>query len=271
MSTGSRQTNVWAVVLMSRPAGEADKLVTLYTHELGKVRARAVSAGRTTAKLLGATEPFVESELMVFLRPNSSWGKITGGRLLRCYPSLYSGWEAATEASYLCELLDRLTPDRQASPAKFALIRQALAQVATAPHPALRWAFALRLLALVGVGLRLDGCLRCARTDDVIPETAVWLIPEVGGLLCPSHRGDLEHLSPDVTRGSQGRAILVSPAVQARLRWLMSVPWEEIRSKLWSPEATGFLERLIDDCLAFHLTHPLKSAQFRAQLAVGVA
>ncbi|MBI3292653.1 MAG: DNA repair protein RecO [Elusimicrobia bacterium] len=241
---------VRAVVLASRSAGEADKLLTLYTYELGKVRARAVSAGRTTAKLLGATEPFVESELMVFLRPGSSWGKITGGRLLRCYPTLYTGWTATTEASELCELLDRLTPDQQSSPDKFELICQALAQVAREPHPAIRWAFALRLLVLAGFGLRLDGCLRCGPA-----ETALWLAPAVGGLLCAVHAG----------RGD--KRMLVSPAVQERLRWLATIPWEAIRSKTWSPEATGFLEQLIDQCLTPHLTRPLRSAQFRMQLA----
>lgn len=248
-----RLVKLRALVLASRPAGEADKLLTLYSDALGKIRARAVSAGRTTAKLLGATEPFVESELMVFLRPESPWGKITGGRVLRCHPALYATWVATAEASYLCEVLDRLVPDRQASPIKFELLRQALAQVAAGPHPAVRWAFVLRLLELAGFGLQLTGCVRCGATGR-----ALWLVPEVGGYLCEVHAGGR-------TRGT-----LISPAVQERLRGLAGDPWDVCRAKPWSSEATEFFERLLDQCLTTHLTRPLKSAQFRGRVQAGL-
>ena len=71
--------NVRAVVLWSRRSREADKVVGLFTREMGRVTARAISAARATAKFSALTEPFVESDIALYLVPGRGWGKIVGG------------------------------------------------------------------------------------------------------------------------------------------------------------------------------------------------
>jgi recombinational DNA repair protein (RecF pathway) len=63
-----------AVVLWSRRSRDADKLVGIFTNTHGRLTARGTSAARPAAKFASLTEPFVECELAVYLRPGQAWG-----------------------------------------------------------------------------------------------------------------------------------------------------------------------------------------------------
>src|ERR1700674_4757188 len=95
--------NVRAVVLWSRRSREADKVVGLFTREMGRVTARATSAPRAAAKFSALTEPFVESDIALYLVPGRGWGKIVGGRIISPLPALRTQVDRSTAASWVCE------------------------------------------------------------------------------------------------------------------------------------------------------------------------
>jgi hypothetical protein len=147
--------NVRAVTLWSRRSREADKVVGLFTRELGRVTARATSAARATAKFAALTEPFVECEIALYLVPGRGWGKIVGGRILSTFPSLRTEVSRSTAASWICEVVYRLTPEEQESPEKFDLLREALMALAVSPNQGMiRLGFAIRFLAVAGFGVQ---------------------------------------------------------------------------------------------------------------------
>src|ERR1019366_10804892 len=111
--------NVRAITLWSRRSREADKVVGLFTRERGRVTARATSAARSIAKFAALTEPFVESEIALYLVPGRGWGKIVGGKLIASFPPLRTEMARSTAASWVCEVVYRLTPEEQSSPEKF--------------------------------------------------------------------------------------------------------------------------------------------------------
>lgn len=146
--------NVRAVVLWSRRSREADKVVGLFTREMGRVTARATSAARAAAKFSALTEPFVESDIALYLVPGRGWGKIVGGRLVSSFPALRTEVARSTAASWVCEVVHRLTADEHPSPEKFALLHETLEAVSLAQTFGLvRLAFAVRFLAAAGLGL----------------------------------------------------------------------------------------------------------------------
>jgi DNA repair protein RecO (recombination protein O) len=146
--------NVRALVLWSRRSRDADKIVGLYTAEKGRLTARATSAARAGAKFTALTEPFVESELAVYMRPAQAWGKIVGGRICQTFPNLRTQVERSTAASWACEVVYRLTPEEQPSIEKFSLLKEALTALETVPcFRILRLAFALRFLGIAGFGV----------------------------------------------------------------------------------------------------------------------
>lgn len=148
--------NLRAVVLWSRRSRDADKVVGIYTDALGRLTARAASAARPNAKFAALTEPFVESELAVYLAPGRGWGKIVGGQMLRGFPGLRAQVDRSTAAAWVCEIVQRLTPEEQVSPEKFTLLVETLAAIEGARQfSVLRLGFSLRFLRLAGFSLDL--------------------------------------------------------------------------------------------------------------------
>ena len=146
--------NLRAVVLWSRRSRDADKIVGFFTREMGRLTARATSAARATAKFAALTEPFVESDIAFYLKPGQVWGKLVGGRMLRSFPGLRTDLERSTAASWVCEVVHRLTPEEQPSPDKFELLMETLEAIETAKQfSVVRLAFAVRFLHLAGFGL----------------------------------------------------------------------------------------------------------------------
>ena len=144
------------MTLWSRRSREADKVVGLFTREMGRVTARATSAAKSIAKFAALTEPFVESEIALYLVPGHGWGKIVGGRILSTFPSAPDGRGAFHRR--LLDLRSGVAPDAGRagqSPEKFDLLREALAALAVSPnHGMIRLAFAIRFLAAAGFGLQ---------------------------------------------------------------------------------------------------------------------
>lgn len=148
--------NVRGIVLWARRAREADKVVGLFTREMGRLTARVTSAARPSAKFVSLTEPFVESDLAVYLGPGQAWGKLVGGRMVQSFPSLRLGLERSTAASWICEILYRLTPEEHHNADEYGLLVEALTALETASSFGLiRLAFVVRFLGLAGFGLDL--------------------------------------------------------------------------------------------------------------------
>ncbi len=146
--------NVRAIVLWSRRSREADKVVGLFTREMGRLTARAISAARAAAKFSALTEPFVESDIALYLVPGRGWGKIVGGRMISSFPTLRTEVGRSTAASWICEVVHRLTAEEQPSPEKFALLQEALTALSgTQKLGMVRLAFAVRFLSAGGFGL----------------------------------------------------------------------------------------------------------------------
>jgi hypothetical protein len=146
--------NIRAVVLWSRRSREADKVVGLFTREMGRVTARATSAARAAAKFSALTEPFVESDIALYLVPGRGWGKIVGGLIISSFPDLRTEVVRSTAASWICEVVYRLTPEEQPAPEKFALLHETLTALSGARSLGnIRLAFAVRFLSAAGFGL----------------------------------------------------------------------------------------------------------------------
>src|SRR6185295_3509966 len=98
--------------------------------------------------------PFVESEIALYLVPGRGWGKIVGGQIRSAFPALRTQVDRSTSASWICEVVHRLTPEEQSSPEKFDLLHDTLSALCHAKHiGVIRLAFAVRFLAVAGFGL----------------------------------------------------------------------------------------------------------------------
>lgn len=171
-----------ALVLRRIPLGETDKIVTLFSREYGKFNVVAKGARKTTSRLAGATEPFML--LRALLAEGMNLDVLTQCEIRESFPALRADFGLILRVTYACELLDKLTVERDPAPEAFDLLLSTLYVLQRAKDAdAALHAFELQLLAQVGYAPLLDVCARCERALD---ESRLFFSPSRGGLLCPA-------------------------------------------------------------------------------------
>lgn len=171
-----------AVVLRRSDYGEADRLVTLYTRQLGKVRALAKGVRKIASRKAGHLEPFTHVKLQ--LSKGRDLPLLTQADTVNAYLTLREDLLLTGYASYVVELLDRFTyEDEVAHPALFRLLTETLARLASKSDPwlVLRY-YEMRLLDNLGFRPRLFECVNCGR--EIKPEDQFFSF-SAGGVICP--------------------------------------------------------------------------------------
>jgi len=157
--------HVEAIILRSRDVGEADRLVTAYSLEEGKLAAIARGARRPGSRLAAAVQPFACARLLLWRGKHLD--VVTQSQLRQSFPRLRSDLAGVAAASLLTELVDCFAQERDPAPSLFALLRGSLAALDEAVGEAGRsveavvYAFVLGLLALAGYAPRLSRCVHC--------------------------------------------------------------------------------------------------------------
>ena len=140
--------------------GEADRIIVLFTQELGKLSAVAKGVKRPRSKLAGAVQLF--NHLEALLAVGRSLDVITQVRPLELFPRLRSDMTRYASASYVAELLDTLVEERAAAPPLFELLVTVLQGLDGEGDPAtLLRGFELKLLTELGYGPELFTCVSC--------------------------------------------------------------------------------------------------------------
>lgn len=142
------------IILFRQEFREADRIVSLYTREHGRINARLPGVMRAAGKLKALSEPFAFGDYRIYVRRGGVIGTITGGKIANIFPHIRSNLKRTVLAMHLCELVLRLTPLHQPSEGKFDLLCKALTELEYGEvTPAFQAAFTLRLMALAGFGL----------------------------------------------------------------------------------------------------------------------
>ncbi|MDD4005177.1 MAG: DNA repair protein RecO [Elusimicrobiaceae bacterium] len=143
-----------AVVLVKRDIREADRIVSVYTRSRGRMNLRFPGVNRPLARLKAITEPFVCSDIRIYMRAGSCSGVATGGKINSVFPKLRRDARKTRLALHFCELMYRMTPELQINEDKFFLLVNVLEFLETnEPVPSTRAAFTFRLMRLAGFGL----------------------------------------------------------------------------------------------------------------------
>ncbi|MEW6143181.1 MAG: DNA repair protein RecO [Chloroflexota bacterium] len=169
------------IVLKHRGFGEADKVLTLYTLEYGKVRAVAKGIRRPGSKLGGHVDLLTHSQLM--LARGRNLDIITQAQTIDSFIELKSDLDRLSYGLYVAELVDCFTEERMESRAVFDLTLNTLLRLSEASSPdiALRY-FELHLVDLLGYRPRLHNCASC---NTLLQPVTNFFHPVSGGVLCP--------------------------------------------------------------------------------------
>ena len=247
----ARSFRVEAVVLRHADWGEADRMLTLYTCERGKVRAIAKGARRIRSRKAGHLEPFTRVTLQ--LAKGRDLLIVTQADTLDAYLPLGADLVKTGYASYAIELLDRFTyEDENENNAIFRMLTEILTRIASEADPwlAIRY-FEVHLLDLLGFRPHLFECANCGQQ---IQAENQFFSPAAGGVLCPKCGTGL----PGVWR--------VSVEALKIFRHLQRSSYSEAQRARPAPEVRNELEMLMQKYLTYLLERGLNSPGFIKQI-----
>jgi DNA repair protein RecO (recombination protein O) len=181
MPSRERSLRTEAIVLRHTDWGEADRILTLYTRQMGKLRAIAKGVRKLRSRKAGHLEPFTRVNLL--LAKGRDWMIVTQAETIDAYLELRASLLGVGRAAYAIELLDRFSYEEGENEALYLLLTNTLARLVSQADPALvlRY-YEMRMLDLLGFRPKLFHCARCEA--EIQPQDQ-FFSAEQGGVLCP--------------------------------------------------------------------------------------
>jgi DNA repair protein RecO (recombination protein O) len=285
--------------------GEADRLLTVFTPERGKLKLIAKGARKPTSRKSGHVELFSHGQFLVAV--GRELDIITQAETIEPFLPLREDLLRTTYAYYVAELADAFTAERDENRPLYDLLRDALGWLCTAsdgsteppaaqlpaqsavggpasapepgPWPQNRSSQGLQHAELSRLGVLLA---LVARYYELHLLGLAGYQPQL--FVCGSCKKRLEPVANYLSavdgsvfcpRCGYGRVGTTELSVNALkvLRFLQTHDWESCRLLRLSPASHAELERTMNQYLTYHLERRLKSVDFlhrlRQQMGVG--
>ena len=229
------------IVLKTTKLGEADRIVTLFSREHGKVRAVAKGIRKTKSRFGARLEPFTRVQLSIYRGRNLD--TITSADILSSFDEVRRDYRKVTAAAALVDLVEKITPERESAFPTYALLLAGLRSLAEGDGTTTVPAFLLKLLSISGYHPQLTVCAGCGARAGLGGFSASF-----GGAVCQTCWRD----DRDAVRLSADRIQLL-----ARL----------LRSDFGMPadaQTTLELTQILRSYAEYHLERPLKSLHLLA-------
>lgn len=203
-----------AVVLSSRPLGEADRIVTLFSQSLGRVDAVVKGVRRTKSRWGGRLEPFGVVDLILYR--GRSLHTVTSAQLVTVFPRLREDREAMTAAAVACEATAALFGEEEAHERVFNLLVRALKEAdagfdGPANETPLLLGVLMKLLLEAGYLPVLDHCVVCGEAGKL----ALGFLPSAAGLSAATACTRARRSAAGRWSGCAGRSSCRSPTCAA--------------------------------------------------------
>jgi DNA repair protein RecO (recombination protein O) len=253
MSPRPRVYKTEAIVLRTMDLGEADRVLTVLTPRLGKLRVIAKGVRRQRSRIGGALQPF--SDVQLVLAVGRTFDVVTSTSLEDPHLGLRNDLHSTAAAWYVVELADRFCEGAADSHDAFRLLAQALSGLDAAGEIArevvARW-FELALLDAMGFRPELSRCLDCGAAIE--PDGNAFS-PVGGGAICPQ-----------CLHGATGSRPISADALKV-LRHLQRSPLVGVLRLRLAPALHREVERLLHATVTAVLERELRSRDFLEEVA----
>lgn len=248
--TAPRVYQTEAIVLKRTRFGEADRMLTLYTPQLGKIKAIAKGARRPGSKLGGHIEPLTHS--LIMLARGRNFDIVTQTQTINSFLPLKNDLWRTAWGLYACELVDSFTEERLQNRPVFVLLLNLFNWLSEANDGelTLRY-FELHLLNYLGYRPQLRQCVACNSPLQPVPN---FFSPHQGGVLCPDCG-----LQEPVARPLSIDALKV-------LRLWQDCDYATARRVKINPQITSELEQIMREYIRYLLEREVKSTAWLDKL-----
>ncbi len=249
----SRTYKTQGVVLKQTPIGEADRVLTLYTRRMGKIRAVARGVRRTKSRLAGHLEPLTYAR--VSIAEGRSLDAISEAETLRSFRALREDLGRVSSAVYVTDLVESFSADGSPNAAVFDLLLAILGELEDHESPGrLIRCFEVQLLKHSGFGPELYRCVEC---HSVLKPGDHLFSSAKGGIVCP-----------DCRTGSSGGLVSVSLSAVKVLRFFQRESFEKTAALDVPSPLLAEVERVLRTYVRYVLDRELKSADFVKRVAL---
>jgi len=168
------------IVLKHRNLGEADKILTIITRNVGKVRAVASGVKRPRNRLTGGTQLFTYSDFLIFRGKNLD--RISQCEIKHSFRKIREDLYKFAYASYIAELTSEFVMEGESNPHLFFLLLKTLYNLEKEDDVELiTCMFETKLLLISGLCPHIDEhCIVCGGFID----TQLFFSAREGGVIC---------------------------------------------------------------------------------------
>lgn len=169
-------------MLKHRDYGEADRLLTIYTRQKGKLTVIAKGVRKVRSRKGGHLEPFTHASLQ--LAAGRTWNLVSQAEAQDIFANLTADLETLGYASYVVELVDRFAYEEEENPQIFNLLKNTLTRLNAGDHTShlvVRY-FEVRLLDVLGFRPELQSCV--VTGEQIQPENQ-YFSAALGGVVSP--------------------------------------------------------------------------------------
>jgi DNA repair protein RecO (recombination protein O) len=172
-----------AIVLRTTDWSESSRIATLWTRELGKVRALAKGGRRLRSAFESSLDLLTVCSIVLLRKSSGSLDLLTEAQVVRRFAHLRSDLGALYAAYYVAELLADWTQDLDPHPVLFDEALAALGELSDTQHIGLRvMRFEMVFLHELGYRPVLQACAVCG---SALPTAGLAFSSEAGGVVCP--------------------------------------------------------------------------------------
>ena len=241
-----RESKCEAVILAVMDYGEADRIITFFTREHGKIKGIARGAKKSRKRFGGALEVFTRLSLQIVLQESLS--RLHGVDVITIFPHVREDLSKIGYAGYACELVDRLLPEAQANTRLFRLLVSYLDHLdAASCCEEDRRFFEVNLLNIIGYRPPLEYCTQCG--VEFVAAPVIRHSSLHGGICCGTCLRTGRELSPLTLS-------LLSAALRTGRFGAVQFPGITL-------DEAGVI---LDSIIASHLNRPLHSLSFLREM-----
>jgi DNA repair protein RecO (recombination protein O) len=172
-----------AVIIRSQRWGDADRIVTLYSSDLGKIRGAARGARRMKTRFSGVLEPFGIVDVTLFQKTPDALGQISQIDLVKNFKAVREDLGVMAAAAKMVRMVEMITADRDPNPEMYSALVYALENLLPDRDLALTTLlFQIHVLGYTGFRPQIDRCTECGNiASSHMPQ---WFSPRLGGMVC---------------------------------------------------------------------------------------
>ena len=158
-----------ALVLREVKYKEADRILTLFTADNGKITAKARGALRKGSRTAAATQQLSWSDMTLFF--NKGKWTVNEASVIEAFDGLKVNIEAFALGSYFAECVEALSVEDQKDPELLSLALNSLYALSREMHDPrkIKAAFELRLMSLSGYHPSVERCAACGEEQPADP------------------------------------------------------------------------------------------------------